>query len=288
MFGLAAVALAGCAGKKNENDEFAGLGRTFANSDPPPGVYVPIADGDVGSLQERGVLLHAMERALALGYEQGAYRVGVAEGDIILPLVDIDPGNRSAQVLFLRWPRDAVGPTGTLHPKWAERWLLVSMTLEPERVLDRELLAGKVVEDSAEYHRAFAMLAAAEALESRAKGEMFHLFTVAEITPTKKKRITHKIATRVYALSAEGDGPDLEVLVDEPKRNRPPEVLETRAVHGAGAGSADPIVVAARQPAAATVARAMLRGPSAGDVDVQCDGSRWQVAARTGRVSPVL
>ena len=113
-------------------------------------------------------------------------------------------------------------------------------------------------------------------------------FTVAEITPSEKKRAPNKIATRVYALSAEPTGPDYEVLVDQPKRNRPPDVLQTLAIHGAGAAAGEPIRVAARQPAAATVARVMLRGPAAGDVDVQCDGSNWRVSARTGRVSPVL
>ena len=282
LVALLLAALPGC--KDREDSEFPDLGKTQSTSDPPPGVMLPIEPGDTASIEKRGVLLHQMERALRLGYEQGAYKVGFPEGDTIMPLVDIDPGGRSAQVLFVRWGRKDKGDR--LHPKNAERWLLVSMLLDPERILDRELLAGKVKEKTATFHRTFAMLAAAETLAEQTPGEVYHLYTVAELTPTEKKKKPTKIATRVYALSAEGDGPDMEVLIDQPKRNSLPVVLGTKTIHEAGGAEADPIRVAAPHPGPATVARVMLKGPSAGEVPVQADsGVVYTVSARNGRIT---
>ncbi|MEM6293773.1 MAG: hypothetical protein AAGA54_21035 [Myxococcota bacterium] len=280
----AGLLCAGCASNQNPDDEFLGLGRVGASSEPPPGVSRPLVEGDLAGLAERGALLAAMERALRLGYEQGAYAVGVGEGDIVLPLVDVDPGGRSAQVLFLRWRRDQVGLSGDLHPKYAERWLLVSMMLEPERVLDKELLAGTVEEDSVEFHRAAALLAAAQRLRTQTPEEAYHLFTVPELTPTQSRRTPTMVATRVYAMSARGGGPDVEVLVDEANKGRIPEVLDATVVHEAGAVGDALIRVQSPQPAAASVARVMLQDGS-GSVEVESSAGAWLVDRRTGRVS---
>lgn len=283
MAAITALVVSGCAAKGG--DDLAGLGFTGANSSPPAGVYLPIQSGDLASVQERGLLLMRMERALRLGYEQGVDPVGMAQGDIVLPIVDVDPGGRSAQVLFLRWSRAAAGPAGVLHPKYADRWLLVSMMLEPERVLDRELLHGKVEEGSATYHRAYALIEAASALRRDLPGEQFHLFTVAELVPSGNRRIINKVATRIYALSAEGAGPDLEVVVDAPKRSKPPVVLSSTTVHPAGAIHANTVTLEVPQPAPATVARALLQGPSAGDFEVKGVGGAWSISSRTGRIT---
>jgi hypothetical protein len=103
---------------------------------------------------------------------------------------------------------------------------------------------------------------------------------------TGNKKKPSKLATRVYALSAEGDGSDLEVLVDAPKRNRFPEVLGVETIHEKGAAKASPIRVALPQPGPATVVRAMLEGPDAGDVPVQASsGALYAVSARNGRIT---
>jgi hypothetical protein len=278
------LALAGCQGRPDS--EFPNLGRTEANSEPPAGIYRPIPAGDTDEIAERGALLFAMERALRLGYEKGAFAVGFAEGDTILPLVDVDPGGRSAQVVFVRWAAADKEKGGRLRPEQAERWLLVSMRLAPDQIIDRELLTGKVIVGSDDYHRVRALLVAAEALRQQTPGEVYHLYTVAEVMPTGKKKRPTKLATRVYALSADGDGPDLEVLVDAPKRKRDPEVLSVETIHEAGAAEASPIRVALPQPAPATVVRAMLEGPEAGDVPVQgSGGALYAVSASDGRIT---
>ena len=279
-----ALALVGC--KERPDSEFPDLGNTEPSSEPPPGLYQPIAPGDTAEIEKRGALLFAMERTLRLGYEKGAFAVGVGQGDTILPLVDVDPGGRSAQVLFVRWSASDKEAAGRLRPDDADRWLLVPMMLEPERVIDRELLAGKVAEGSADYRRINALLAAAEALQKQTPGEVYHLFTVAELMATGNKKRPTKVVMRVYALSDDGDGPDLEVLVDAPKRKRDPVVLSVETIHEAGAAKASPIRVALPQPGPATVVRAMLEGPDAGDVPVQANsGVVYAVEARSGRIT---
>ncbi len=285
VVGLGALLTSACANSKsNDKDEFAGLGHVGNTSEPPPGVYRPIAQGDVAAVQERGVLLYNLERALRLGYEYGAQPVGTGEGDIILPLADVDPGGRSAQVMFVRWNKERVGADGNLHPKYAHRWLLVSLMLEPERVLDRELLAGDVGENSVEFHRAAAMLAAAKALQPKAPDTAFNLFTLPELFKTDSKRVPTIIATRVYAIGTSEDGPDFEVLVDEPKKSQIPDVLSVTQVHAAGAVTPDRLTVASPQPAPASVARAMRAGGS-GSMEVESGSGLWLVDSRTGRVS---
>ena len=286
LIGPLSFALAGSAcAQKSKDDEFVDLGRTQANSEPPPGVFMPMTPGDLQAVQDRGRLLHAMERTLRLAYEQGAYKVGVPEGDVIMPLVDVDPGERSSQVVFLRWPKSAVGEGGALDPLDAQRWLMVSMLLSPDRVLDVELLGGKVVEDSPELARAQVILSAAQALRARTPGQSYHLFTLHEVMETDKKRRPAKLVTRVYALSSEGDGPDLELLIDEPRRSRAPEVLKTVVVHEAPASSGDPWVVEQSQPAPATVARVLARGPQAAPVQVRCSSGLWTISPADGRVA---
>lgn len=277
--------LPGCASNSNnDQDEFAGIGQVGNSSEPPPGVVRPLVDGDLVGVQKRGAMLFNLQRALRLGYEQGAQAVGTAEGDIILPLVDVDPGGRSAQALFVRWSRDRVGVDGNLHPKYAKRWLLVSLMLEPERVLDRELLAGDVGEDTVEFHRVAAMLSAAKTLQSRAPDTSFHLFTVAELAPGKSRRRSTIIATRVYAMGVADDGPDYEVLVDEAKKSKIPDVLDVSEVHAVGAIDGERIRVPGPQPAPASVARIMSRGIS-GPAEVESASGLWLVDGRTGLVS---
>lgn len=269
--------------KKNKDDEFAGLGVTQSSSEPPPGIFLPVVDGDVEALQSRGQLLFAMERSLRLAYEKGAFEVGVGEGDVVLPLVDVDPGGASAQVVFLRWPASAVGQGGALHPNAAERWLLVSLLLSPDKVLDVELLGGSVDPKGSEYRRAQAILEAAKVLREQAPNTVYHLFTVPELVPGKKG-VGHRLVTRIYAMAADVDGPDVELVVDEPRKRQVPPVIETRVVHQPDDLRSDPLVVRVAHPTPTTVARVLMRGEGAGEVRVRSTSGSWRVSAANGRV----
>jgi hypothetical protein len=285
---VAALSVFGCASKKKSSDgEFVLLGRTDASSDPEPGVFDPIDDGNLDALRERGRLLHDMERALALAYERGAFEVGVGEGNVVLPLVDVDPGGRSAQVVFLRWTPDTI-KGGNVYARDASRWLMVSLLLSPDRVLDVELLGGTVPEDSVELRRAEDIIEAAHVLRDKAPESAFHLFSVTERLPSRNAAGSFR-QTRVYALSADGEGPDLEIVVArKPKKKRAaPTVLDAMTVHAEGGALADPIAVSALHPRPATVARALMRGSSAVDVDARTPQGLFRISTRTGRVERV-
>ena len=90
----------------------------------------------------------------------------------------------------------------------------------------------------------------------------------------------------MYALSADGDGPDLEVVVDEVVKKKTPAVLSVDETHATGNGVADPIVTNAKTPGSLTVTRAMLKGPEVGAVGVKtADGQQWSVDSRTGEIT---
>lgn len=280
---LAAAFLCGCATVPGANDkeEFEDLGLVASSSEPPPGVLIPVADGDLPAVSERGRLLQRMERALVLAYEQGVTRVGgVPAEDVVLPLVDVDPGGQSAQVMFVRWHGKA---KAALDPAEAERWLLVSILMDPDRVLDVELLAGQIGAGSHFHRRVQTQLAAARTLAKVAPGDLFHLLDLYErADPADAKS---EVRGHVYAFSADGDAADVEVVVDPPKKKKPPEVRSSRTVHPKGRGSQSPIVVFLPQPAPLTVARAMLMGPDAGQVLVMAAGeAQWTVSAASGEI----
>lgn len=305
---LLSFVLGACAHDKNKDDtdEFEGLGLVSASSEPPPGVLMPVSDVDLVAVTERGRLLQKMERALVLAYEQGVARVGgVPATDVVLPLVDVDPGGKSAQVMFVRWHGAA---TKELDPIEAERWILVSILMEPDRVLDVELLAGGIEAGSHFQRRIQTLLAAARTLSESAPGDLFHLLDLYEREDAADS--ASQVLGHVYALSADGDAADLEILVDAPapvrkveskksqqkKSRKPLEVRSSRTVHPRGRGAASPIVVELPQPAPITVARAMLLGPQAGDVLVLAQGpsqnpsqpvQKFTVSAASGTISAV-
>ena len=277
-----AVAVTACKNRKpQEPDEFSNLGRSNASSEPPTGVHAPVADGDLAAISRRGRLLYDMDRALRLAREQGLSRIGEPKDDVILPVVDVDPGGRSAQVVFLRWPKSATPERSRLSADDAQRWLLVSMLLGPERVLDVEVQEAKIVRHTGEHVHGGAIIEAAKQLEQLAPGTRFTMLSVFE-----QADIPGGIVTRVYAFAADGEGPDVEIVVAPGKGKRGmPRVLATRTTHAAGAIAAEQVTLGERdQPAAMTVARVMQMGPDAEPVLVHTRSGAWRVMPADGRV----
>jgi hypothetical protein len=278
-----AAALSACKSRKpKEPDEFANLGRSNASSEPPAGVLAPISDGDLAAIARRGRLLFDMDRALRMAREQGLARIGEPKDDVILPVVDVDPGGKSAQVVFLRWSKQAVAKRGQLSADDAQRWLLISMLLEPEKVLDVEVRQGTIVRHTAEHVHGGAIVEAAKELERIAPGKSFSMLSVFEQSdgPTG-------LVTRVYAFSGEGEGPDVEVVVVPGKGKRgTPSVREWRTIHAVGAVEPGQVTLDdLDHPSAMTVMRAMSMGPDAGPVLVQTRGGPWRVMPASGRVA---
>lgn len=279
---MTGFALGGCVRMAAEGDDLEHVGLRDASSEPPPGLMRPVAPDDLVSVHDRGRLLHQLEKALRMGYADGMMTVGDPGTDAVLPLVDVDPGGRSAQALFVRWRPGPSGQRPPLSAATAERWLLVSMLLTPDRVVDVEILAGPVGAGSHLATRIDTVLAAAERVRTLAPGAMVHLLDVYEEVPVDPARPAKGTAMRgrVYALAADADGPDLELVVAPPERRKAPVVLETAVVHAAA--SADPLRIATPSPGPVTVARAMLRGLDAGSITVQSPQGDWIVAAGTG------
>ena len=107
-----ALSAAGCARMADEGD-FEELGLVGASSEPPPGLQHPVAAEDLVAVHDRGRRIHQLERAMLLAYEQGMNQVGDPGTEAVLPIADVDPGGRSAQVTFVRW---RPGTDGQLPP----------------------------------------------------------------------------------------------------------------------------------------------------------------------------
>jgi len=278
------MALAGCV-RANAHGEFDEVGLSLASSELPPGLYPPVTPSDLEAVRERGKFLYGMERALNLAYEDAMFRAGDPQAVAVLPLVQVDPGGESGEVVFVRWPTPPGGGAPKLTAENAERWLLASIRLNPDSVIDVELLSGGIEKGSHDARRITSLVTAAEALQDKAPDALFHLLDVYEVVPSGKASANKPVA-HVYALSADEAGPDLEVVVDEVRKRGTPEVLSIETTHEAGQGSSDPIVVTSNRPSALSVTRAMLRGPSAGSVGVLTgDTQQWVVDARTGEIS---
>ncbi|MEM7151516.1 MAG: hypothetical protein AAF799_01695 [Myxococcota bacterium] len=280
--GLSLVATA-CAGTNNE-DEFVGLGIANANSEPPPGLMRPISPEDLVQVHDRGRRLHQLERALVLAYEQGMHQVGDPGTDAVMPLVDVDPGGRSAQVVFVRWLPDQEGNLPELSSRTAERWLLVSLLMSPDKILDVEILNGPVPEGSHAARRIDTVIAAAGMVRTEAPGTVFHLHDVYEevLADPDKPAKGKAVQSRVYALSSDGSGPDLELVINPPTRRKDAQTVSSTLVHEGRAALGDPIVVKTTNPNPITVTRAMLRGSEAGTIGVESTGGKWSVVAGSG------
>jgi len=237
-----------------------------------------------------------MDRALTLGWAE-AQRVGIGRDEVVLPVVEVDPGLRSGQVVFVRWPKptppkpkpksaSASAEEKPLSAAAAHPWLMVSVLLGPDGVVDVELLSGDLVEPSSpRAKRVEVLLVAARALP--AEGRPFRMFAVEEVVGAVSGP-GQKTVTRVYALSSAPTGPDLELVVDKPRRRDPLQVVQKVSVHAAGAVSDDRIVLESSWPAAATVVRALQRGSEQPSQDVlvsNAAGLRWTISTQDGRIA---
>src|SRR5688500_3754452 len=136
---MIAIAAGGASGCKPAPvaEELVDVGSIGASLENAPGVHRPIARGDLAAIAETGRWLHQARRALELADAALVEQVGKIDDDVVLPLVDIDPGGASGQVVFVRWPSSALS-LEPLQATKAQRWVMVALTLEPERVIDVE------------------------------------------------------------------------------------------------------------------------------------------------------
>ena len=126
---LSLAPLVACAKRKKDDEGLEDVGLAGASSEPPAGMVAPIEPGDLAAVTSRGRWLFDAERSLGVAWTDGLARI-VADPSkqAVLPIVDIDPGGRSSQVVFVRWP-PADRPREDLDPDEARRWVLVSLLL---------------------------------------------------------------------------------------------------------------------------------------------------------------
>jgi hypothetical protein len=287
---LATTLAAGCPTKPDaeKGPELPDVGIGGASDEAPVGLDRPIARGDLVRVAEVGRWLHAAEHAVEFATAHAVTPRGDFANDLVLPLVDVDPGATSAQVVFVRVPggKAAIQLAAGEPPQLAiaERWMMVSLLLGPDKVLDTQVLHGKVAPASDEGVRVAALLAATIELERLAPGQAFHRFDRRMVPPPpeKKKDAARGFVTMVYALAVGPDGPDLEIVVDFPKPKGLPPVLRHDVVHTSGAFARAPLELRHPEPSPLTVARAM-RHPDA-NVMVQAQDGRYEVSGRSGAV----
>ncbi len=281
LLSVAVVAVVACDPPEEVSNQ--PVGYSDPSSEPPPGVLRPVSPEEPEQVVERGRLLVEMERALEMGLQHGLPAAGNVREEIILPVADIDPGGLSGQVVFFRWRNEDVPDAADLDPTRAERYLLVSVMLKPDRVVDLEKLQGYVEPRSREYYRIAAILAATRKLQSVARGHRFRFHPLIEEVPlVQGERAKIKLQTRVYAMGAEENDPDYELVVLGPQRFKDAEVLTTTEVHRKAARAEAWIRTALPYITPLTVARVIARGGAAETLEVQTTRGTQRLSTRTG------
>jgi hypothetical protein len=283
LFATLLILGAACATSKDAEGD---LGTSGASADKhAPGIYTPVSAGDLEGIAERGRLLYDMERSLILGYERGLFKVGDPGTDTVLPLVDVDAGGRSGQVVFVRWMHEDIPDASNLDPAKAQRWLLVSLVLWPDNVLDVEQLTGYVAERSNEFYRIAGLLVAARKASELVPDQMFHMHALLEEARSKDKRPGRgrkKLQLVVYLLSAERGGVDLEMTLEIPKKG-PPVILAVKTPHEAGDVGDKMVHTRLQEPGPLTVMRVLQQGHTSGEVLVETEGgTTWNVSTEDG------
>jgi hypothetical protein len=227
------------------------------------------------------VELHWLEVGLGIA-DAGLARAGRTDAGALLPLASVDEGAHSGQVAFYRWRSDAVPESGELDPARAQRWLVVPYLLRPERLLDNEQFSVAVEKGTDEYWLLGGVIQAAQsARRAHAKGR-WHMHPFREARPDGTRRIR---ATRVYMFGLDDHSPDLEAVVEDPRRKGEAPKVQLVLVHDVGDRSGAGLRTRTPSVGPLTVARVRARGVEGGTVRVTtADGTVWPVSAETGAI----
>lgn len=246
----------------------------------PPG-SLDLADLD--AVRTRGIDLFYKEVGMHLAFETGLPRVGKSSVGALLPLASVDEGAHSGQVAFYRWRPDDMPESGGLDPKKAQRWLIVPFLLRPNRVLENEQFNYDLDERSEEFVLVRGVITAAMAAVEKFPGGQWHMHPVRESQRDGTRRLW---ITRVYLIGTAENSPDLEVVVQEPrKKKQKPKVIDVITVHEPGDVGAQSVRTRQASPGPLTVARVKAMGLEAGRVDVEAgDGSKWKISSDSGEI----
>jgi hypothetical protein len=238
---------------------------------------------DMEGVQKRGMTIWRMQRAMRLGDREFASFVGVTDAKF-QALTMIDDAGKSGEVAFYRWD-DADLQDGNATAEEALRWLVVSVTLDPDEALDPQELDGKP--DGEQRRTLAALMVAQKQAQADHPGARWVAYTFRE-QQIKDGEPTGARQTRVYMIGADDKSPDIEYTVLDPaKRKQAPEIID-ELLHLAGdATSKLPLTTPAQSPGPSTIARAVaiatVTQKPVGITDAA--GNKWEVAPKTGTLT---
>lgn len=238
---------------------------------------------DMEGVQKRGMTIWRMQRAMRLGDRVFASFVGVTSAKF-QALASIDEAGKSGEVAFYRWD-DADLQDGDAAADEALRWVVVSVTLDPDEALDPQELDGKP--DGEQRRTLAALMVAQKQAQADHPGARWVAYTFRE-QQIQDGEPTGARQTRVYMIGADDKSPDIEyTVVDPAKRKQGPEIVD-EVLHLAGdATSKLPLTTPAQSPGPSTIARAVaiatVTNKPVGITDAA--GNKWEVAPKTGTLT---
>ena len=269
----------GTVGAADEPD----YGYEDASSSDMAAIPRALAASDMDGVQARGLTIWKMQRAMRLGDRVFASFVGVTDAKF-QALASVDAAGKSGEVAFYRWD-DADLQDGDATAEEALRWVVVSVTLDPDEPLEPQALEGK---PDGEQRRTLAgLMVAQKKAQADHAGARWVAYTFRE-QQIEDGEPTGARQTRVYLIGADDKSPDIEYTVLDPaKRKQAPEIID-EVLHLAGdATSKLPLSTPAQSPGPSTIARAVAIATVTGKAVeiVDAAGNKWAVAAKTGAVT---
>ena len=269
----------GCAAQQEPSEPEGPVGYTQPSlASDVAGVRAPVPEGDLEAIRQRGRLLATMQRMAGLALSHVEAEIGLPRGPV-MPLVDVDPGATSGQVMWVHWP----DPSST--PGDARLWASVSLSLQPERIMDVRMVDAPLSSHPVALARVHAARLSRAAVDDE---RAFASFPIRVWMPGSSQA-----EFRTYLFAGDGFGPDYEAVVVPGRRRL--ELSTIELVHArqefelgsAGENSHDSNVIRVELPVPhpMTVSRVLRSGTPAKNVQIATsDGRIWSIATDTGAI----
>lgn len=257
----------------------------YENTSSPDMAAIPpaLAASDLDGVQARGMTIWRMQRAMRLGDRAFASFVGVTSAKF-QALAAIDAGGSSGEIAFYRWD-DADLQDGKAEAQEALRWVVVSVTLDPDEALEPQKLDGKP--DDEQLRALAAVLVVQAKAAADYPGSRWVVYTFRE-QQLSGGQATGARQTRVYMVGADEKSPDIEyTVVDAAKRKQDPEIVDELLDLPREGTSKLPLKTPAQSPGPSTIARAVAIA-TVTDKPVEIvdgAGNNWSVAPKTGALT---
>jgi hypothetical protein len=260
-----------------------GYGYEDASSPELAAIPYALEASDMDGVAARSLTIWKMQRAMRIGDRVFASFVGVTSAKF-QGLASIDAAGKSGEVAFYRWDDEAL-QDGVADADEALRWVVVSLTFDPDEGLDPQKLDSK---PDGEQRRTLAgLMVAQKKAHADYPSARWVPYTFRE-QQIKDGQPTGARQTRVYMVGADDKSPDIEYTVLDPaKRKQPPQIID-EVLHLAGdATSKLPLTTPAQSPGPSTIARAVaIATVTNKPVEIfDAAGNKWSVAPKSGMLT---